>query len=214
MAQTDCAPHSGLKCPLNGTNRLCSSQQFKVPLQRHNHLSFYSRVWGRVLESEAWGAAHQFSECGTNWSQKRLWSKKRPVLWDYQVNATKKPATLSITLTYFSAGAWGHDHTYVLLFHGVQKVDSSVVGSTIIEKHNETTLKGERRKKAHTCVSAHNRYAEICTNLKHLSISITSIKCAPPPTTTKRKHLLIYWGCTFGGIYVPCIYLNARRDLQ
>ena len=56
-------------------------------------------------------------------------------------------------------GAGGHDHTYVLLFHGVQKVDGSVVGSTIIEKHNETTLKGERRKKAHICVSVHNRYA-------------------------------------------------------
>ena len=71
-----------------------------MPLQWHNHLPFYGRVWGQVLEIEARGAAHQFSECGTNWSQKRLWFKKRPVLWDYQVNATNNPATLSITPTH------------------------------------------------------------------------------------------------------------------
>ena len=44
MAQPDSVPHSGLKCPLNGTTGLCSSQQFKVPLEWHKQTVLLTAV--------------------------------------------------------------------------------------------------------------------------------------------------------------------------
>ena len=161
MAQPDSVPHSNLKCPFNGTT-----------------------TYHFMAESEdgCWKARHGVrlisSVSAVQTDLKRDSGSRKGLCYETIRSMPQRnhPNTFSCVMRLsgqchketshpehhpntFQRGAGGHDHTYVLLFHGVKKVDGSVVGSPIIEKHNETTLKGERRKKVHTCVSVHNRYA-------------------------------------------------------